>query len=191
MLKSPFLLALLLCSLVWNVASFVSPYKEPADRKPPGENRGQYSQPNTHASEAGRSTGTIEIECDPACIATPSDKHRDEHPVSRFFRKTFDEPVAALTGVLAIATFVLAGIVFCQLQDARRAAARQERVSRTHERAYVFGGGPCQTDKPDISSMTIQNYGRTPAFVQKIDWGLCPDSQFPKNISVSDLIDKS
>ncbi len=71
---------------------------------------------------------------------------------------------------------------------------RQETMARTHERAYVFGGGPVQVMKrgvvvPDLGTMSIENYGRTPATVGKIEWGLCDESKFPKDIPVSRIIE--
>jgi hypothetical protein len=96
------------------------------------------------------------------------------------------------TVVLAIATILL----FIGTIGLIVLSWRQERMARTHERAYVFGGGPCWATEPDGSrkddfgTMTIENYGRTPAFVQTIEWGLCDEALFPDDTPVSRLIDE-
>jgi hypothetical protein len=93
--------------------------------------------------------------------------------------KVTDVWLAIFTGLLVIVT---GGLI--------NTAYRQETMARIHERAYIFGGGPCQTNVANIGTMTIQNYGRTPAFVEKVEWGLCDEDKFLKDISVSAMIDR-
>ena len=65
-------------------------------------------------------------------------------------------------------------------------------MSRTHERAYVSGGGPYQVSrKPGFGTVTVQNYGRTPAVIKSLEWGVCPEAIFPVNMKVSEILDRN
>ena len=180
----PFFLALLISSLTVNVALFLSPYKWENDKYPPGEQRS--NQTNTDKGDArdfggARVTG-IQIECDPNCSAKNPDDHRNESALARFFRKTLDDPLIAFTGVLAVATFVLA-IYTGTVANATKAAA--EHIPRV-ERAYVSGGAGFPTQKLpaggtqiDFSKLqvTINNYGKTPAFIGTVAIAVCNESE--------------
>ncbi len=58
-----------------------------------------------------------------------------------------------------------------------------EHIPRT-ERAYVFGGpGIGPQGRPNgkvVIGITMANYGKTPAFLKKISWGVCPETEWPK-----------
>jgi hypothetical protein len=91
--------------------------------------------------------------------------------------------IAAYTIILARATKALTSL-----------ARQQERTSRTHERAYMIGGGPARLPSDgvittDLGVMTIENWGKTPGFVTKVQWGICSTKDFPNNTSVSKAID--
>ena len=73
-------------------------------------------------------------------------------------------------------------------------AKQQELATRVHERAYLSGGGPCfmnDGSNGKISYLTIENYGRTPAFLKRVDWGLCPKDYFRTDLPVSELLDRN
>jgi hypothetical protein len=85
--------------------------------------------------------------------------------------------------------FVTGGIVWT--------AWRQESMARTHERAYISGGGPLRISdangnpiRPDEGWITIENYGRTPAVILRFEWGFCAKSIFPKDRKLSEIIDR-
>jgi hypothetical protein len=80
-----------------------------------------------------------------------------------------------------------------------RIIATEARQSAEHlrnvERAYVSGGATIQwqmveeiritgnvlrPDRPRWLIVTVDNYGKTPAYVSHIAWGVCPESELPK-----------
>lgn len=84
---------------------------------------------------------------------------------------------------------------------------RQETMSRTHERAYIFGGGPYGFLKEgvdstkalafpqaeffsDLKRMTLHNYGRTIGYITSVEWGFYPYELFKEGLRVSDIIDR-
>jgi hypothetical protein len=92
--------------------------------------------------------------------------------------------IADFTVVLALSTIGLWVITW-------QVGRRQEKMSRTHERAYISGGGPVNVPgKPGLSTVTVQNYGRTPGVVKTLEWGICPESIFPVNMKVSEILDR-
>lgn len=114
-----------------------------------------------------------------------------------------DKAITALsTFVIAVFTIVLAFATATLV----RMAKLQEKTSKVHERAYIFGGGPYGVlkigdllSKPEYRpkardfsgpwQMVIHNYGRTPGYVFAIKWGLCPREFFDKlNMSVSAIV---
>lgn len=58
------------------------------------------------------------------------------------------------------------------------------------ERAYIFGGGPGGNPSDEYVYGTIENDGRTPGFLKRVDWGICDETAFPKTGSVSKIIDE-
>ena len=58
------------------------------------------------------------------------------------------------------------------------------------QRAYIFGGGPHGRSDDAIVHGAIENDGRTPGFLKRVDWGICDEEAFPKNVRVSEIIDK-
>jgi hypothetical protein len=101
--------------------------------------------------------------------------------------KATDVWLAIFTCLLA---FVTAGIVWT--------AYRQETMARTHERAYISGGGPLRVIDPrtgdpidpDEGWITIENYGRTQAIIKRFEWGFCDEKIFPKDRTISEIIDR-
>src|SRR5271156_2954238 len=92
---------------------------------PQQENRGENANTTGDRSRGG---AAIDIECDPNCNAKPPNDDRNESYFSRVLRKTFDDPLTILTGVLALATFgLVVGVIF-QVRDGRRSSERQLRA---------------------------------------------------------------
>jgi hypothetical protein len=103
------------------------------------------------------------------------------------------------TAILACATVVLVvatvGLIFI--------GRRQERMARTHERAYVLWGGlyctPKRTGKQRESvshdaadyeapwRMQVHNFGRTPGFITRVRWGKCKKSEFETKTATETL----
>jgi hypothetical protein len=124
---SPLLAAFLLASLIANVSLFLFPYDWKREQSPPGEYRSQ--QPNGQQSETEqRAPATrIQVECDPECSAKRSYESGVEPWLKKYLQKVRDDPVGGFTGLLFVATLLLAHI-----------AARQVKDSRAIQRAHVF-----------------------------------------------------
>jgi hypothetical protein len=108
--------------------------------------------------------------------------------------------------ITAIATIVIAGFTGTLWLS----TTQQERISRTHERAYVLYGGlygkPIHPKKFAASKqaddgawrdaseyndpwvMQIHNFGRTPGFITKVTWGECAEKDFIKEKPISEII---
>src|SRR5262249_43283251 len=128
MLKISFFWALLIASLVWNIASFISPYKWEYDEDPPRQNRREQSSGQQYKTDSGLHSSTIEIECNPNCTA--KNRHDSgDYPgaLKRSFLKFLDDPVAQFTFLLFVATLLLVCMVRRQVKD-----------SRAVQRAHVF-----------------------------------------------------
>jgi len=102
--------------------------------------------------------------------------------------------------IFAAALFLVTAILAQYTKKLWRSTAdlveKTEKTTKLHERAYVFGGGPF--GQPDGAGgvlpdwfMTIQNWGRTVAFVKKVRWGLYDADKFPESVSVSKLVEGS
>jgi hypothetical protein len=149
-------LALLIASLVVNVALFLSPYK--------------------WENDSSRGIAGVQIECDPNCSPKNNpDEHRDEIALARFYRKILDDPLTAFTGVLALATFLLA-IYTGTVANATKATA--DHIPRV-ERAYVSGGATGVEGSPQEFAVTLDNYGKTPAFIGTIWANIVPENELP------------
>jgi hypothetical protein len=99
------------------------------------------------------------------------------------------------SGITALFTVVLAvstSLLWWETRKNSDAVLRQGAIIKLQQRAFVSGGGPMSRSKGDIDDvcMTIENYGHTPAFIKRIEWGLCPEADFPVDEKVSDLIDR-
>jgi len=125
--NKPLLAAFLLASLIANVSLFLFPYDWKREQSPPGEYRSQ--QPNGQQSETKQRTPAIriQVECDPECSAKRSYESGVESWLKKYLQKVRDDPVGGFTGLLFVATLLLAYI-----------AARQVKDSRAIQRAHVF-----------------------------------------------------
>jgi hypothetical protein len=170
----PFLWALLIASLIANVSLFLSPYKWEQDKYPPGEHGSNQTDANQPISKKSETAGRVQIDCNPNCAAQEADNHGNESALARFIRKTLDDPLTAFTGVLAVATFILA-IYTGTVATATKQAA--EHIPRA-ERAYIYGGVGFKylvgCDDLDVRlgvNFSMANYGKTPGFITRIEVG--------------------
>src|SRR4029077_15494530 len=90
--------------------------------------------------------------------------------------------IDVFTGALVVATLLLAGI-----------AIRQDRHNRLVERAYVSGGGSYNTTQ-QIFVLQVNNYGKTPGELLRIEIGFCelavipPIPNYQMNIAFRDFL---
>lgn len=206
---------LLLTSLLVLQFSFLAPFGQAENRQPQRQENSQSDKNNTELRSKGAPVA-LQIECDPSCTAKEAEDHENANYIARLFYKTIYDPLALLTGALAIATFLLVLVVLGQLRDARETAKRQLR-------AYV-GIEDFSFDCPDLKSkivgkrgnnddeipvagkihknflvVTVRNFGATPAcdvtvfsYVVATDFpNRLPDDFFEKNdvdnISMADV----
>jgi hypothetical protein len=105
-----------------------------------------------------------------------------------WWQSVFDKPdayVALFTGLLFVSTVAL----WWSTRKLWQSAEKQEATAQIHERAYIFGGGPASVGDPEYVYGTIDNYGRTPGFLKRVDWGICDEETFPKDVPVSNIIE--
>ena len=123
--------------------------------------RGEHANSNSEKTHGGNATTAIEIECDPNCAKKYSNEEGNESYLSRMIRKTLDDPLTILTGVLAIATFGLVIGVLIQVRDARIASERQLRAyisaKPSNLRGFIVGQIP-------TAQFIVLNHGQTPAY---------------------------
>lgn len=174
MLRQSFIIIQLLLALSFSVA-----HCEPQGQYPPRQEQGEKAQTNKTNAESGQRQNkpaiATEIECDPACSAKETKNHAEENRFVRLVRKTIDDPLAILTGLLAIATFWLVLVVLCQLRDARETAKRQLRAYLGVEKlAFECPGIRDKNYSPsnhttvglihkDFLVVRVRNFGETPA----------------------------
>jgi hypothetical protein len=87
----------------------------------------------------------------------------------------WDALVALFTLALAISTTLL-WLSTRRLWQVTRVAA--EHIPRV-ERAYVSGGATGVTDRPLEFAVTVNNYGKTPAFIGTIWVNVVPENELP------------
>ena len=77
--------------------------------------------------------------------------------------------------------------------ESAKAAENNTRTTQVLERAYVYGGPGFNLVNKESGQIigkiiTIGNYGKTPAYVEKVRWGICPfgewKGQEPENVDV-------
>jgi hypothetical protein len=161
MLRSPFLLAMLLASLVANVSLFLSPYDWENDKYPPRQDRSEQSSREQRESEVCQQPSPVQIERDLNCAA--SDRHnRGDYPgaLKRYLLKTTDDPIAGFTGLLFIATCLLAMIARSQVKDSR--AVQRAHVSVLSPQSEIL-----KDDEGRVIGLRVwviwKNSGTTPA----------------------------
>jgi hypothetical protein len=114
-------------------------------------------------------------------------------------------------GTMTLTDMSLVLLTYCLVVIAWYQMRVSDENTKRIERAYIIGAGPYGLPKPRIQlprytrdmelrpiadhfreprHMIIQNYGKTPGFITAVEWGLCNPDEFPKNISVSEAIDK-
>jgi hypothetical protein len=76
-------------------------------------------------------------------------------------------------------------------EDAAKAANLNAQAVIDAERAYIFGGGPYGKPTDTIWYGAIENDGRTPGFLKRVDWGLCDEEAFRKvDVPVNQIIER-
>jgi hypothetical protein len=190
--------AVLVCSFLWGL-SYQTPKHDYSDAK----TKAQTSQKAEQAAD----------KVPPAIALSPSPKEAPEAERAEWERYEKLE-ITRATWVLAVATvwlFIAVGVqallfvwqlrlIKEGLKPAEQAAKAAEEAAKAAnlnaqavidaERAYMFGGGPAiGGDSPEYMYGTIDNYGRTPGFLKRVDWGICDEADFPTNISVYSIIE--
>ena len=175
------LLVLLLGSLLVNVTLFLFSAERYEQEHPPGKELSYQRQSNqTIANQRASDTANFQINCDPNCAAKESNQNKgNESPYTRFVGKVVDDPLTAFTGLLALCTFFLT-IYTGVVANATKHAADHIPIV---ERAYVSGGAghPVIDDVIDMGRLvaTINNYGKTPAFIGTVAVARCELSNLP------------
>ena len=95
--------------------------------------------------------------------------------VADVFFSTPERATATFTGVLALSTIAL--------WWSTRKLWRATRIAAEHiphvERAYVSGGATGVVDSPQHFAVTVDNYGKTPAFIGTIWANILPENELP------------
>jgi hypothetical protein len=95
--------------------------------------------------------------------------------VADVFFSTPERATATFTGVLALSTIAL--------WWSTRKLWRATRIAAEHiphvERAYVSGGATGVVDSPQHFAVTVDNYGKTPAFIGTIWANIVPENELP------------
>jgi hypothetical protein len=144
----------------------------------------------------------------------PAEKTQDQTEYEQYehFEKPLAERrVAYATVALSAFTFLLTIFTALLWGSTERLVKQTESVAKQQERAYLICGGVFGVPKPRMAlrlsrseaqlalrpkatdfegpwRMVIRNYGRTPGFVRKIEWGLCPKGKFIEDKSISQII---
>ncbi len=120
------------------------------------------------------------------------------------FGRLLEDHAGAITAIATVLIGYFTYTLYQATDQLKTLAKQQEKSTRIHERAYLFGGGPTRrqeprqlvskdwifvdVDPPDVVCMTISNWGRSTGFIKKVQWGLCPKDKFREDISVGKLI---
>jgi hypothetical protein len=131
--------------------------------------------------------------------------HKATDTAARCFFDALHESHGVITALATIVIGVFTLTLWRATSKLGTLAENQDRYFRISERAYLFCGGVQGVPKEDPQPlhqmlrpradyydppwrMGIFNWGRTPAFVTKVQWGVCPESEFPKDMLVSNII---
>jgi len=156
MLRS-FLIAVIFSETIALITVLLSP---PLPQNWPPNRSGEASEQQPRYNEK-----IFKIECNPDCHYEAADDNGND-----YWQRVETDPVAQFTGVLVIATFILALVGYRTLIH-----------FRTTEKAYVSGGGYFPIEDPSTGwrinefMLTVDNYGKTPAHVDFVRIGYAPD----------------
>jgi hypothetical protein len=109
-------------------------------------------------------------------------------------------------GDLKITDLALVYLTFCLVVFGWYQMRHADATTRRSERAYFVAGalyGQPRNDGDEWSRsnqptakmfkgpwrLTIYNFGRTAGFTTGVEWGLCPEEKFPRDVRVSRLLD--
>src|ERR1700678_4213799 len=85
-------------SFVWGLS-----YETPNEKGHP-----QWGQNSYNSQGISEYVAVAQPKCDPNCATKETNENSDKGWTARFVRKSLDDPLAVFTGVLALATMVLA-----------------------------------------------------------------------------------
>ena len=110
---------------------------------------------------------------------------------------------AIATAILAFITGCLAYFTYWLWRSTKDLVESSEAMAKTQERAYIVCGGlfgkpklPTPkfiNDAADFESpwrMQVHNHGKTPGIITKVEWGVCPEAEFRREILVSQIIER-
>lgn len=167
--------------------------------------KGQKTERKTTSDQRGTQSAPLVVEVAPTSklnIKAETDqeqerqKARNESIVtwSTFALALFTLILACFTGGLMVYTYRL----WRHTTDLMK---KTDATTKRHERAYIVCGGLFGVlklpQRPAINDarhygppwrMQIQNFGRTPGFVKKVEWGVCPKAQFDFDSLVSKIL---
>jgi len=173
MKTGPFFLALFLASFLTNVVLFLVHLEWEQENYPPGEQGSYQADAN---KEVPQNVPSAQINCDPNCSAETTNKNRNQSAVARFISKTINDPLIAFTGIMSLATFVLAIYIGVVANSTKAAAEHVPRV----ERAYISGGGGPPPNNPGtLFRFDINNFGKTAGNIIEIRWGFFSANAIP------------
>jgi hypothetical protein len=108
---------------------------------------------------------------------------------------------------LIVPTWILAIMAFIGNLLTAWLVIGSQKTAESEFRAYIVGvalfgipkgpPGPKEQYRPKASDYTgpwrlhILNFGKTPGVILKVEWGRCPEREFPKQTSISDIIDNN
>jgi hypothetical protein len=119
---------------------------------PPREQRSEKAN-QAISNEAGNSsTVSLQINCNPNCTANQTYKQSDDSALTRGIQKFTEDPIEAITTVIAIANGAFVILLLVQIADSRRSSERQLRAYVFVEKINIF---PYPSGLDRISSVTL------------------------------------
>jgi hypothetical protein len=165
---------LVLIAVAWT-AAFYGSYEGPniiQSIQPPRDHQSYETKGNQYNSNklsklSAEHSLSIEIKCDPNCVANNPNQEIGQEQFSAMLAKFREDPIELITAIIAIANIVLSILIFVEIGDGRRSSERQLR-------AYV-GVEVSRKDTPIFDPnknitviLKITNRGSTPAYKLKI-----------------------
>jgi hypothetical protein len=130
---------------------------------PPREQRSEKAN-QAISNEAGNSsTVSLQINCNPNCTANQTYKQSDDSALTRGIQKFTEDPIEAITTVIAIANGAFVILLLVQIADSRRSSERQLRAYVFVEKINIFPY-PSAPDRISSVDVVIRNFGNTPAY---------------------------
>jgi hypothetical protein len=176
MSNSPFLTAVCFALAIVVVSlALAPPIHHP---NPPRETRGQQTEENQDKSTAFKPVPPpADIQCDPNCATQETDNEGYPSYAAWLLHKAINDPITGFSGLLVVATFILAVISGFQIRDARI-------VQRAFISVEPGGIRPFKGDDDRIAcDIIIRNAGNLPA--RKVAWFI--DKKYSENPAEKDF----